>query len=318
MPNQINLNLYCDEIKEVSIRDSLFRDEKWAYIGILIVPNSIEKELISHLLDNRCGNPTRQIKWASCSPPCRFHAKNDKEVHYQTLDSKDEFFIGSRWLEFLLQDTILTYFYILGINLTYLDYSCFGEAKPSVRFERIYNRFFRTAISKSVKSYFNKYEKISILSIVHDKTELSYNYYFPWHVIFKLNQEDEKINFTCNEIEFLDSDHRQSGDDRSNLIQYIDLILGSFYNALHWSSKNENKTAISFQILPLLKRLMQNPSNINSQYKYVGRQCIDFFPKRDFSTLDDWERNIYRFDSFYKKREIRINRSRQQLLFEET
>jgi len=125
MVQEIALNLYCDEIHEQTIRDETFGDEKWAYIGILIVPVEREEELILNLLNKRCGNPDPQ-PWATCSPLCKFHSKNDKEVHYNRVDSMNEYFIADRWLDFLLYDISLTYFYILGINLTNLDYRYFG------------------------------------------------------------------------------------------------------------------------------------------------------------------------------------------------
>lgn len=315
MLRQIDLNLYCDEIKEVNIRDPFFGMEKWAYIGVLIVPVSTEAELISWLLDKRCGNPTEPKKWASCSPSCQYHAKNDKEVHYNLLYSMDEFFIASRWLDFMLSDTSLTYFYILGIDLARLDYSCFGEAKPSERFQRIYNRFFRTAILKPVKSYFYPYERIVIRSIVHDPTEMAYGDYFPWHAIYRIGLDDEKIAFGCDEIEFLDSDHHKTEDNRSHLIQYIDLILGTIYNALHWASRDQNKTKIALKIRPLLERLMHAPSNVRSSFRYVGRKSIDFFPKYSFPSLAEWENDMRYKGSFYKVRELRVNRYHQPTLF---
>lgn len=95
MTNQIALNLYCDEIKGVDILDPILWNEKWAYIGILIVPASVEEELISKLLDKRCGNPNGSKLWAACMPLCRYHEKNNKEVHYQKTDSMDQFWIHS-------------------------------------------------------------------------------------------------------------------------------------------------------------------------------------------------------------------------------
>lgn len=315
MPSQVHLNLYCDEIKETEIRDPVFGDEKWAYIGLLIVPVSIEAKLVSRLLDKRCGNPKGPKKWGTCSPPCPYHAKNDKEVHYQKLDSMDEYFIGKRWLRFLLTDTCLTYFHILGINLGHLDYSCFGEAKPSERFGRIYNRFFRTAVLKSVKSYFHQYETIIISSVVHDRTEMAYGDYFPWHVIYRIDRDDKKIGFDCEEIKFLDSDHRTSLDPRSHLIQYTDLILGAAFNALHWASQDKNKTDIALRMVPLLERLMHSPGNVNSRFQYVGRQTIDFFPARRVESLAERGQELGGRPSFYKIRELRVKRFLQPTLF---
>ena len=109
MYGQIDLNLYCDEIKEVEIYDDIFGNEKWAYIGVLIVPDLKQQELLLNLLNKRCGNPNKPKKWGSCEPLCQYHEKNDKEVHYTSLTSKDVYFIAERWLDFLLGDNSLTY-----------------------------------------------------------------------------------------------------------------------------------------------------------------------------------------------------------------
>ena len=113
MPDQIDLNLYCDEIKEVKIEDKTFGNEKWAYIGVLIVPVMRQDELITNLLDKRCGNPDTPRPWGSCNTPCRYHEKNNKEVHYSDCNEMDVYFIADRWLDFLLNDKHLTYFYIV-------------------------------------------------------------------------------------------------------------------------------------------------------------------------------------------------------------
>lgn len=316
MSSKIRINLYCDEIEEVNIHDPITGDEKWIYIGVLIVPVSLQEKLILTLLNRRCGNRSKLKKaWGDCENQCEYHEKNNKEVHYHGCDSHDIFFIAERWLEFLMQDRKLTYFYILGIDLGTLDLSYFGDVGGYKAFERIYNRFFRTAILKSVKSYFHKYERIEIYQIIHDVSQLGNSEFFPWHAIYRIGREDEKIQFLSQEIEFLTSDHRKAADSRSHLIQYIDIIMGSIFNALHWSSKNKNKEKISLSVDPLLYRLMYSPGNVNSRYQYVGRQSIDFFPKKTFECLFDIDKKSFWENSFYKKRELRIRRAKQPMLF---
>jgi hypothetical protein len=309
----IELNIYCDEIKEETIKHTFEDNEKWIYIGILIVPVDKEEKLIRTLLNRRCGNPEDR-EWGKCETKCSHHEKNDKEVHYTELRSKDKYFIAERWLDFFMTDYELTWFYILGINLTNLNYEFFGTVGGSERFLRIYNRFFRMAIQKSVKSYFSGYSTIIINNLVHDKSDLEHTELFPWHCIYRLQNEDEKIRFNKDSIEFLDSDHRKSLDDRSNLIQYIDLLMGVIVNCFHYSASDKNKISLSLKVLPLVERLIDKPGNINSRYRYVNRLCIDFFPRYKLNTVDEFERNFQRMNSFYKKREIRINRLHQYAL----
>lgn len=312
----IKVNIYCDEVKETTIEHSYCENEKWIYMGLLIVPVHIEGILIQTLLNKRCGHPSGNKTWNECANKCQYHEKNNKEVHYQNLNSKDKFFIAKRWLDFFMDDREFTYYYLLGINLMNLDYSYFGNASGSKRFSRIYNRFFRTAIQKSVKSCFSNYSRIIINNVVHDNSDLQFTELFPWHSIYRLEREDEKIYFNNNDIEFLDSDHNVSLDKRSNLIQYSDLLLGLFFNCLHLSTSNEDKNDLSLMVLPLVRRLMFDPGNVNSRYEYVNRLAIDFFPRYRFKDMDEFERDIYRLDSFYKKRELRVERLKQPTLFD--
>ena len=314
--NPIRVNLYCDEIKETTIRDLVFGNEKWAYIGMLVVPVAFHSTLLDGLLDSRCSHFSGSKRWGACRPECRFHAANNKPAHYSEADTGEILRVADRWLDFLLRDYEFTHFYILGIDLSNLDYSRFGEARGSVRWGRIYNRFFRTALLKSVKGFFHRYQRIKIESIVHHRSDLQSSEYFPWHAIYRVGKDDEKIEFLSKEIEFISSDHRESNDERSHFIQYIDLILGSCRNALHWESKNANKTHLALKIEPLLSRLMKAPRNPNSRYNYIDRLAIEFFPKHPYSRLSEWERDIRSRSNFYTNREARVLRKHKPTLFD--
>jgi len=176
--SSVHLQLFCDEVKESVLRNPYGENETWVYLGILIVPTYMKSELIENLLDRRCGNPAPK-KWGQCLPLCEFHEKNDKEVHYQELGRADVFHITSRWLDFFLADRSLTYFYILGINFSRLNFDFFGEVKGAERYYRIYNRFFRMALQKSVKSYFSSCNNIVIDKIFHDKGDIAEYEIFP-------------------------------------------------------------------------------------------------------------------------------------------
>lgn len=314
--SSISVNLYCDEIKETTIRDPISGDEKWAYIGVLVVPVSLQGTLLSGLRNRRCSHPDGNKTWGACESECPFHAANNRPVHYSDANSGDIFRVAERWLDFLLSDDKLTRFYILGMNLSNLDFSKFGRVRGSERWERIYNRFFRTALLKSVKGCFYSYERIIIESVVHHQSDLQSSEYFPWHVIYRVGRDDQKIEFASHEIEFISSDHRESHDERSHFIQYIDLILGSCRNALHWESKNENKTALALKVEPLLSRLMKNPRNPNSHFNYVGRLAVEFFPEYAYSSLSKWERDVAAHSSFYTNREVRVLRKYNPTLFD--
>ena len=210
----MNKNLFGYKPREnTSVKLKLFCDEggseDWHYIGILIVPEEIEIILMQDLLNKRCGNPEGNKVWGRCAPECNRHKHNNTEVHYVEVEkSKDKYFVAERWLDYLLDDTNKIYFYILGLDLKKLDRTHFGEKNQNAN---IYNRFFRTAILKSVKSYFHKYKSILVTNIYHDNnTSLEANTYFPWHSIYFIGNKDDKVSFMCKTVEFMDSDHRKS------------------------------------------------------------------------------------------------------------
>lgn len=308
------------EKKKQSVSLKLFCDESgtddWLYLGILIVSKIIEQELLQDLLNSRCGNPDGDKIWTECTSLCKYHQKNDTEVHFIEIGkSKDKYFVAQRWINYLLNDRENIYFYILGIDLTKLDKSKFGIKRQQ---NNIYNRFFRTAILKSVKSYFYNYNKIIIENIYHDNSiSLQTHSYFSWHSIFYISDTDEKVCFRTNEIDFIDSDHRKSLNVYSNFIQFIDLILGCARNCIEYTSKNIDKEKLSIQCLPIISRLIEKPNNINSKYNYVGRQKIEFFPKYNLENLDEntLEYKHKRMDAFFTKKNLRIEDRKQGSLF---
>ncbi len=299
------MKLFCDEVIL----------KEWLFIGILIVPETIETNFLQALLNKRCGHPDNNKIWGKCDLACSYHTKNNTEIHYTEVDrSRDKFFIAEKWIDYLLNDTENIYFYILGIDLEKLNQSFFGDKKQQ---HNIYNRFFKTAILKSVKSYFYKYQQIIISEIYHDSsTALETHAYFSWHSIFKIGSRDSKVKFTAKDIEFIDSDHRKSLNSYSNFIQFIDLLLGCTHNCLEYGSKNEDKEKLSMQSLPLIERLVKTPNNVNSKYKYVGRQKIEFFPMYDISNLDEksLEYQRKRMKAFYSDRKIKIKSKDQPIL----
>lgn len=144
------VNVYCDEVRPVPLETD-GQNEEWAYIGVLIVAVEFQDDLLRALLNSRCGNPSRR-NWGSCAQDYGFHERNNTEVHYKGLNSGPVFSIADRWLNFLLADQSLTWFYILGINFTRLDRARFGCPKGPAAYSRIYNRFFRTAVLRCKRS----------------------------------------------------------------------------------------------------------------------------------------------------------------------
>ena len=323
--DRIKVALYCDEIVNARLQDNILggEPEYWDYIGVLIVPEDKSKALLQKLLNGRCLNPDNEV-WESCASRCKWHDDNNTEIHYAELDDTRKYKVACSWIDLLLengrQDWGLIYFYILGLNRSKLNLSRFGPASQQNRHITIYNRFFRTAVQKSTKSFFHRFNHIIIDSIFHDPGPGQHHARFPWHTVWKLGREDKKLSFNCDEITFVNSDHRQDGGDpvHSHFIQFIDLLLGCTFNILHYASQNRNKVDIALKAKPLLgDRIIRAPNNKNSRYNYFGRQRIEFFPKKNLSDYDE-NSIIYRMkrlDNFYTDRELRIEQQLQLRLF---
>jgi hypothetical protein len=86
-------------------------------------------------------------------------------------------------------------------------------------------------------------------------------------------------------IKFLFGDHKKENDDRNQLIQYIDLIIGSISYIIFYPTDNKAKREIATVIRDLAKRVLENPNNNNSQYRYYKRQQISFFPKEKIKNV---------------------------------
>lgn len=290
----IEVNLYCDEIKN---KECTIGKDRWHYFGILIVPVKIEKILLEDLLKKRfLVNNFCDIDIRS-----KYFAKNNRIVHFHELDA-DTYYVAKRWHEYMLdyESCDKVYFSILGINQNKLDLDVFGDEDL---FNRIYNRFFRAAVVYSLKRFFPK-TKICIKEIIHEKGEQEFHEFFPWHVIYKINEDYEDISCSCQRINFFGKDHEK--DPRSNFLQLIDVILGATINNFHDSSNKEFKLKLTEDFSELVKRLIKNPDNPNSKYckDYHRRMNISFFPKQVIMPEDDYYEYKKRLSQFYKEREM--------------
>jgi len=319
----VHLTLYCDESidRPLTVDKPGSTTEYWDYMAILLVPDDRKSELLSRLLNARCLSSPPQ-PWGQCSDQCRWHAQNDTEVHYSDLDSTGKFKVACSWLNMLLRQNRdgldLVYFYILGLNRSQLDPSCFGPASQAQNLT-VYNRFFRTAVQKSAKSFFSSHNEITIDRIVHHVGSEAHHPWFPWHSIMRLARDDDRLQFGCEEIEFRTADHRSMEGDSSDghFLQLIDLILGCTVNILHLTSRDGNKVEASLLLKPLVERILQKPANVNSSYHYVGRQEIEFFPRPSLLRLDEDGAlsQMTVVDSFYKLRELAIEQLAKPKLF---
>jgi hypothetical protein len=298
----IELNLFCDEIKSKACP---ITGDKWHYLGILIVPILQQASLLEDILKARyrCEN-LDTLETGSIYFP-----KNNKIVHFSELDA-DTYHIAKRWHDYILNPLSAkkVFFNILGINQNRLRMENFGNRND---FNRIYSRFFRTALVFPLKKYFSN-QQILIHNIYHEYGDQIHDKLFPWHSIYRINRDQERINFVNKEIQFLDGDHKTN--NLSNFIQLIDVILGTTANVFHDSTIDEHKIRLTKDFFDLIRRLINAPDNYRSKYckNYSKRMNVDFFPKRSEPKIIEVQDPI---GEFYKKRDFLISHHRQERLW---
>lgn len=277
----VEVNIYADEI---IAKICPYTNHKWHYIGIIV--EDVNNPILPDIIKERfCNN------FDKSSP---YFKKNNKQVHWADISSADEKNICKRWFEYISNPSKSDkkfYSNILGINDDLLNRE---EFDPNSDFNSKYNRFFRSSIKYALKCFFGN-KKIIIKNIYHEQGQQQLHTYFPWHTIYKLSKEEPNFNFEFNQIQFLHKDH--TVDDKSNIIQLCDCFLGAVTNIIHgFEESNRSKYRLDLldMILPLVKRMTENPNNVNSSYKYAHRIMIRFFPKEK-TDLNDHKRYINHF-----------------------
>lgn len=315
MYKKINITIFCDEIKNMSLTDkssNIF--ENWDYIGILIVPTEKVNELAYDLNSKRCPNNDYNI----CNNGCPFHVKNKVKIHYQDYSDTINYQIADRWCDIIINNTKYNkrfYTHVLGINTAKIDKSYFKTKDEITNIENnIYNRFFRTAIIYPIKIYFSDYDEVIIDNIFHDCGNMDHHQYFKKQPLRKINEEVKNVRLNCKEITTLQTDNNNCLEDYNSMLQFIDLYLGAVMNCLHYTGK-KNKEKISLKLYPVIERCINSPLNLNSKYYKIN--SISFYPKYKIDKEDDWiDKMIKRQDNFYTNRELKISYKNQLNIFD--
>lgn len=276
----VKVNIYADEIQPV--KDEITK-EKWFYIGIIV--EDLDYQLLDDIISVRhCNNFDKN------SP---YYAKNDRTIHWSEITDIDTKNIAKRWIDYILnpENKNKFYAYVLGINVSKLNREEFDTTNE---FNSQYNRFFRSAILYGLKCFFGNRE-IIVKNIFHEEGQQQNHHYFPWHCIYKIQEQEENISFELDNLIFLPKDHRK--DKRSNIIQLCDLLLGLCKTTLHGieeSKASRYKKELLDKFFPLLTRMVRDPYNKNSQYAHYNRIMIRFFPKEK-TDPEDLKRFVNQF-----------------------
>ena len=283
----VSVNIYADEVYG---KECPYTKNIWHYIGIIV--EDLNNPLLDDIIHERfMGN------FDEHSP---YYEMNNKVVHWSDIRIADTKNICKRWFEYILnpnRSKNTFYSYILGLNDSFLIRE---EFDTNDAFNSKYNRFFRTAVLYALKVFFGG-RQVIVENIYHEEGQQSYSEYFPWHVIYKLKQEEENIAFNCNKIIFLPKDHKK--DRRSNIIQLCDAVLGvstSIIHGIEKSKASKYREELADLYCDMFKRIIENPRNKNSRFEYYNRIMISFFPKE--KTAPDDVRRLR--NQFYSKRRL--------------
>jgi len=310
----LNLEIFSDEI--LTVRDNC-DNSKWMYFGTLFVNKERKDQLIQQLNNLRC---IKSNNWhpdiSTCEDRCGYHDKNNTEIHYKELDeSNARFRIAQNWIKFVRDERSpktdrLFYFNILGLNLSAMNLEMFGEGSNDLT---IYNRFYRTTILGGL-NYFFKGRKIIIHNIFHDRGSQEFHQHIPWHAIHKIDLTNENTSIIPESIQFIDSDHRESGKEESHLIQLIDILLGTTYTCLHNPSVSVEKRNVGQLFRPVLLCLLDRKktdygpmSGIYYQSKFRRTSQVSFFPKNKFDMrtapldVNNFDRRVGNGKFFYER-----------------
>lgn len=278
------LNVYCDEVVKPSSNNFII-------LGALFIRNSDVNKVINQLEDIRClSNHNWNYEYKLCSKidMCKekWHDKNNTKIHFKEIDKHAERkIIAQRWLTTLKNNLIKNRvkFTILVIDLSKLDCERFGQNKTDLN---IYNKFFRTLLNGGVR-YLYHGEHAQIKCVYHDEGSQEKHKYFPELNLNKLEMEtSDDLTIAHKKIIFVNDDHRmylKNGKmdlvKHSQLIQLIDIILGSFSQLfMNLSEKDDKK-----EVAEIMREVFESVSK--REWKYPC--SVSIFPKYSVCELLD-------------------------------
>lgn len=277
MPDEFEV--FADESKDSRNRRT---GEYWHYAGILAVPIEKKDDLIDRLIDARAG--------------C------ESELKSTDLDYLPKRRAAENWIDLVLSDKgeDSIFISVLGLNATRLNPSAFGGQ----RFDRFYNRFFRSNLLYACKC-FSTGDRTVVRRLWHDRGQMEHHDYFPWHVIHRTEQ-DPAVEFRERQVRFIASDHRvERGRRESHLLQLADIVLGLTRQLLDDTSQKESICSVARQLEPLVRRMMVDPYNPHSRYGHKDKYILSFFPSRSLAEADLGDRLSRARSRMFKKRRLR-------------
>lgn len=296
---EIDINVYHDE--------RVISGNHWLHHGMLFVPSIHQDWLVGELV--------------------RLRETYDGFIHFVELRTPaaptpqgQKTLVAKRWARFFHDDTrhsrrnarfnnFCTA--VLGINLEKLNWEYFGSNAD----RNIFNRFFRTALLSGLRFFYSPdFDIVRVRHVYHGTRDLAQDNPLRWHPMWKIEQDSEgRILFDEPKLTLVNADHRKdpTSYEHSQLIQFIDLVLGAFSQCLDCTSSSRGCTEVARELQPVIERLTRRPNNKNS--RYYAKYSESFFPSRKLNPqdLNAAEGNL---STFYFARKLKIVELQQSTL----
>jgi hypothetical protein len=286
-------------VREIEIYvDEIYPEDNCNFIvlGALYVECDKKDLLEKDLIDKRCKHSLNDV-WNKNRVDCpnkencreSWHNLNDSEIHYQDVrssrTSSSSKSLCECWINRFRAQKQGVYCNILFLDMEKIDKKFFGNKKSDAN---VYNRFFRSLIVYGIKSFFDG--KCHIKNIYFDKSTMLENHdYFPKRNVEKMGTILRDAEIKCDEINFIDSDHKKSEHYiESHFIQYVDLLMGTIRQIIFYTSRDELKSSLAMVLKPALDEMRARPHSISNLK-------ISFFPKEGVDYGADVFGNVTRY-----------------------
>jgi hypothetical protein len=252
----------------------VFHDErvipKWLYHGYLLCPLDQFP-----LVQNELMNAKEK---SSCKP--------NKRIHFSDLRSSSHGSSRTRtavkWARLFIDELYnKIWFYLLGVDLSNVDFRLFGTSTDSSdRDSRIYNRFFEAGLFSACRYFFDAVkEQVEIVNIFSEKRSLERNNPFLTYAPLRMNRRGSNVIVKCRQIIQVAGviSEENTYPECVNTLNFVDVLMGAFSQTIDYTSQSRGCTEVAEKVFPLCRKLMEEPYNINS--RYYKRCALSFFPK---------------------------------------
>ncbi len=257
----------------------VFHDERWLgsdwlYHGVLVVERASAKGLTAFLSDTRKKSGSErdvhfsELKHRSC------RSKTTKLATLWASAASEELWKYCR-------------FYLLGVALSNLDRSVFGDEKRTIN-QHIYNRFFEIALFSALR-WFYPSEPVELIKAFSEERSRACDDPFQRRPLYKIERREANISCPCNKIILV---KKRQADETAHpnavsCIQLVDMLMGGISQCYDRSGSREAHLEVEEILREPLHELANNPFNP----RLYKRLRVAFFPKEKLTAQEILDRN---------------------------